>query len=257
MITDISGRCKSKSAYQTCAKIRHDITLKIGKHHHIKIIRAGNQFHTEVINDHIISFQFGKFFGYFIKTVKKKTISDLHDIGFMAAGDPLCFFLPCHFKSIAYHLHGSGSGDEAAAKCYIMREHMFDTAISIFNIFSNYSDVDWNTGFAEYGINSMQTLKYSLISKCVPCFACSYVYAFYSFAFRGFHRTFKQQSQGFNSFFGLGGHPVVESFVKHPFTHINKLIFQRNIISFKNVQNGIHYFRTNAISFSYSDLHTI
>ena len=92
MIANICRRRKAQTTNQSGAKIRYNITLQVGQHHHIESIRSCNQFHAEIIHNHIICFQFRIFFCYFIKTFQEQAIGYFHDIGLMTAGNASCIF---------------------------------------------------------------------------------------------------------------------------------------------------------------------
>ena len=115
MVADIGRWGKTQATHQSGTKITYNISLQVGKNHHIKQIGAANQFHTEIIYDHIIGFQFGVFFGNFIKHLKKQPIGQFHDIGLMTAGDPSGTFFLGHFESIFDHLHTTRTGNKPAA----------------------------------------------------------------------------------------------------------------------------------------------
>src|SRR5215204_3801283 len=101
----------------------------------------------------------------------------------------------------------------------------------------------------------METLKNSFIGIGVPCFPCGYIDTFDSLALGCFHGTFKQQAEALDRLFGFWRHSIRKTLVKYPLPHLHKLIFQRYFIGVKNFQNGIHYLRTNAISFSNGNSH--
>src|SRR5215510_6316726 len=105
----------------------------------------------------------------------------------MATGNPLGLLLLGHQKSVTNHLQTAWSCNKAATKRNIMCEHMLDSSIRIFYIFSHNSEVYVNSGLTEYGINPMETLKNPVISVGIPGFARCNVYTFDPFTFWRFH----------------------------------------------------------------------
>jgi hypothetical protein len=144
----------------------------------------------------------------------------------MAASDAPRIFLPGHFKSISYHLHGARPGNEAAAKGNVVGEHVLDAAIGIFNIFADDRNINWYPGFTENSVNAVKCLKSSFIGVSVPCFTCGYVDALHPFSLRCFHGSFEQYTQTFYGLKGFGGHAIVEAFIKNPLPHVNKFILK-------------------------------
>ena len=170
MVANICRRSKSQTTYQSGAEIGYDISLQIGEYHHIETIGAGNQFHTEIIYDHIISFQFRELFGHFMKTFQKKTIGDLHDIGFVSAGNASGSFFASHLECISDYLFAAGTSNESTAECHVVRQHVFDTAIGVFDVFPYDGEIDRNARFGKNGIHSVESLENTFIGVGVPGF---------------------------------------------------------------------------------------
>ena len=173
----------------------------------------------------------------------------------MSAGDPAGFFLAGHFKRIADYLHAARTGNKAAAEGHIMGQHMFNASVSVFNIFTYNSDINGNTGFTENSIHAMQGPEIPFIGKCIPGFSGSYIDTFNPFSLGGFHRAFKKQAQGFDTLFGFGGHPVVKSLIKYPFSHIYVFILEGYFVGIEYLKYGFHDFRADSVSFGYCYFH--
>ena len=255
MVADVGAGCKTQATHQTSAKIADDIALQVGKHHHIKAVGAGYEFHAEVIYNYIVGLQIGVFFSHFVKHFQEEAVGNFHDIGLVTAGNAAGTFLLGHFKSVANHLLTTGAGNETAAQGYVVGEHVLNTAVGIFNVFTNHGYINGDTGFAKHGIYAVQGLKHPLVGVGVPGFTGCYVYTFYAFALGGFHGAFEQDAQCFDGLLGFGGHAIAVTFVEYPFAHVDKLVLQRYAGSVKDSQHGVHYFRTDTISFGNCDFH--
>jgi hypothetical protein len=71
MISDVRGRGESEAAYKTCAQVAYDVALEIGEHYYVKRVGAGNELHTEVVYNHIVSLKPRIAFSNFIKTFEE------------------------------------------------------------------------------------------------------------------------------------------------------------------------------------------
>ncbi len=72
-------------------------------------------------------------------------------------------------------------GNEAAAERNVVREHMFDSTVGIFDVLTYNSNIDRDPGIGEYSIYTMKGLEHALVGVGIPGFAGSNVHTFYLF----------------------------------------------------------------------------
>ena len=84
--------------------------------------------------------------GHLPETLQEQPVRQLHDIGLVPARDPFGAILLRHLECILDDLQTAGPGDKTTAQSHILRQHMFDAAISIFDVLSYNGDVDGDTG---------------------------------------------------------------------------------------------------------------
>ena len=251
MIADIRGGCESQSAYQSGAEVADNITLQVGQHHHVEQVRSRDQFHAEVVYDHIIRLDLGILQGHLPETLQEESVRDLHDVCLMSAGDASGLFFAGHLEGIPDDLHRTGSGDEPAAQRHVVRQHMLDASVGVFYIFTDDRDIDRNAGPAEYGVHTMQGLEDPLVGIGVPGLARRYVHTLHPFSLGCFHRPFEQDAERLDPLLRLGSHPVRVSLVEHPFAHVHVFVSQRYPGCLEDRDHGIHDLRSDPISFRY------
>ena len=101
----------------------------------------------------------------------------------------------------------------------------------------------------------MEGLKDPFIRIRIPGLPGCHVNAFYPLPFGSLHGPLEKEAHFFDAMFGLRSHPIGKPFVKHPFPHIYKLVFDRHFVGLKDFQNGFHDLGTNAIPLGNCYLH--
>ena len=175
MIADVGRGSKAQTSDQSRAKVRYNITLQIGQYYHIEQIGACNEFHTKVIHNNIIGLKVGILFGYFVEAFQEQPVGNLHNVGLMTTANAFCIFLAGHLEGITHYLHRAGAGNKTAAESHVLRKHVLDTTIGVFDIFANNGNVNGNAGLAKDGIDSVQRGKDAFVGIGIPSLASGYV----------------------------------------------------------------------------------
>src|SRR6185437_10320227 len=163
VVADIGGRREPKATHEPGTEVGNDVSLKIGEYYDIEILRPDHQFHGQIVDDDIIRLELGVFLRDLLKTFEEESVGEFHDVRLMAAGDAPGAVLLSHLEGVFDDLQAAGPGDKTTAECHVLREHMFDTAIGVFDIFPDNGDIDRDAGPGKHRIDAMQGLKDPLV----------------------------------------------------------------------------------------------
>ena len=75
--------------------VRHNVTIQVGRHDHVKLVRAADELHRRVVDDHVIGLDTRALvlLGDATERVEEQTVTELHDIGLVDTGDLLAVVL--------------------------------------------------------------------------------------------------------------------------------------------------------------------
>jgi len=95
--TDVATGHNTGSTGEGGADIGYDSAVEVGHDHYVELCRFGDELHRGVVDDRVAKFDAGAlvFLGNLAEGVEEKTITELHDVGFVHASD----FLPSILQS--------------------------------------------------------------------------------------------------------------------------------------------------------------
>lgn len=95
LAADVGTRNDAWATDQRGANVGHNVTVQVGRHHDVKLVRAADQLHRRIVDDHVIGLDAGALvlLGDATERVEEQTITELHNVGLVDAGDLLAVVL--------------------------------------------------------------------------------------------------------------------------------------------------------------------
>lgn len=97
---------------ESSADVGQDATVKVGHDHDVKLLWAGDALHGGVVDNHVAGLEGGELLGDGVEGVAEKTVSQLHDVGLVDAGDLLAVVGESEAEGELGDALGLGAGDD-------------------------------------------------------------------------------------------------------------------------------------------------
>ena len=75
------------TANEAGTDVGEDAAVEVGHDHHVELLGSAHALHACVVDDHVVRFDCGIFFADPLDSVAEETVGELHDVGFVDAGD--------------------------------------------------------------------------------------------------------------------------------------------------------------------------
>ena len=87
--THVASRNDTRATNKTSTNVGEDTSVQVGHNHDVKLLRARDALHGGVVDDHVVGLEGRVVLTDLLDGVAEETVSQLHDVGLVDAGDLL------------------------------------------------------------------------------------------------------------------------------------------------------------------------
>ena len=232
------------------SNIRKNIPVQIGHHDYVKCFGGVGHFGGTDVDDPVLVFDFGVFFGYFIKHLVKQAIGLLHDVVFGETGYFFSAVLLRVFKCVAYDLFTAWAADQFQALHHFVGLLVFDPGIQVFFVFADDHDVHFRVLRFHKRVQT-QTRPYVGVKS--QELAGGYIQTLVAAALRSGDWRFQENLVFANDVPGFFGNSCRVASQVNFFTHFDFVYLNLGASCHNDFEGRVHDFRTNSVAFCYGD----
>src|SRR6266702_1041346 len=141
-IAEIRAWNKAEASHESGAQVGNDVAVKVFHHQHVVLIRIHDQLHAGVVYNVLAVGNLRIFLRYIARATEKKTIRQLHDIGFVDGVNLLALILASVFKSKAGDAIGSLLGDDLQTLHNARNNFVFKSGIKSLRILPDDDEIN-------------------------------------------------------------------------------------------------------------------
>ena len=114
LATNVASGDDTGTSDQTSTHVGNNVTIQVGHDHDIELLGSGDKLHGGVVDNHVVKLdsRAGVLLGDLATGVEEETISQLHDVGLVDAGDLLSVVAESKVKGETRNALRLGAGDD-------------------------------------------------------------------------------------------------------------------------------------------------
>lgn len=138
----VAARNQAGSADKSSTNVGKNATVKVGHHHHVELLGAGDSLHGRIIDDHVINLQRGVGLSNLVESAAEQTVGQFHDVGLVDTGDLLSVVRKGKSKGELGNAFRLGTGDNLKRLDNTLHRLVFKTRVFSLGVLTNDAEID-------------------------------------------------------------------------------------------------------------------
>eukprot|EP00056_Hartaetosiga_gracilis_P016399 m.4898 g.4898 ORF g.4898 m.4898 type:complete len:323 (-) comp4051_c0_seq1:176-1144(-) len=136
-LPNVATWSETKTTNETCGEIAENITIQVGHHHHIKLVRVLCDHQARLVEKLLIKMHIWILLRNLSAAFKKQPIRHFHHIGLVHGSDTITVVLLCKFKSKLSNAHGRLLCDQFDGLDHSWDHLVLNPTVFPFGVFTN------------------------------------------------------------------------------------------------------------------------
>jgi hypothetical protein len=144
LVTNVSGRSKTKTTNETGAHIRQNVSVQVGHNEDLVVVGSGVGDHLQagVVQQLSVKVNVGELLGDLTGGAEEKTVGHLHDGGLVHSADLLPANVASVLESVSQNTLGGLAGDELDALHNAVNNNVLDAGVLSLGVLTDQDGVD-------------------------------------------------------------------------------------------------------------------